>query len=64
MTTNLTNLHVSCPLCGHEMVVRINRETGTEFMGCSQFPKCPATQPLPAYVYVARAGGQQLPGFE
>ena len=60
----LANLHIACPDCGKPMVVRVNRETGAEFLGCSQWPKCTATQPLPAYVHMARAGGQALPGFE
>ena len=29
-----------CPRCGAELVTRINRRTGEQFLGCSRFPKC------------------------
>ncbi|MBB3800633.1 restriction system protein [Xanthomonas arboricola] len=33
----------NCPRCGSMLVQRINRRTGENFLGCSQFPKCRGT---------------------
>ncbi|PPT61954.1 restriction endonuclease [Xanthomonas arboricola] len=30
----------NCPRCGSVLLQRINRSTGENFLGCSQFPKC------------------------
>lgn len=30
----------SCPKCGSPMVLRTARQSGSQFYGCSQFPKC------------------------
>jgi hypothetical protein len=56
--------YVRCEACGHHMVVRTNRANGSEFMGCSTWPACVNTMPLPAYVEQIRAGGEPLPGFD
>ena len=42
----------SCGDCGSAMVVKFAR--GRSFMGCSAYPKCKATQPLPPGVYVEK----------
>jgi len=34
----------SCPKCGGEMVMRANRKTGDQFLGCAKFPKCRGTR--------------------
>ena len=31
---------VKCEKCGSEMLLRKNKSTNTEFLGCSSFPKC------------------------
>ncbi len=36
---------IPCPECGKPMVIRTSRRG--PFLGCSAFPKCKATQPLP-----------------
>lgn len=33
-------LPVLCPECGIPMVVRTNRKTNQQFLGCSNYPKC------------------------
>jgi restriction system protein len=38
----------TCPRCGAALVVRRNRRTGEAFLGCSRFPNCRHTQPLPS----------------
>jgi restriction system protein len=38
-----------CPQCGHPMVLRTAQrgpQTGQQFWGCSQFPRCRATLPM------------------
>jgi hypothetical protein len=30
----------ACPLCGSRRVIRVNRATGDEFFGCSNYPDC------------------------
>mgnify|MGYP001580698443 CR=1 FL=1 len=52
-----------CPQ-GHWLVVRKNRETGGEFLGCSRWPECVYAEPLPEDIKMRRAGAQVLPGFK
>lgn len=52
-----------CP-DGHPMVIRVNRETGQEFLGCSQWNACTYTEKLPEYIRLRIAGHKPLPGFE
>lgn len=32
--------------CGGEYVMRTNRKTGVQFLGCSKFPDCKKSSPL------------------
>lgn len=36
-----------CPKCGSEMAQRQNRKTGEAFLGCTTYPSCRGTLPLP-----------------
>jgi len=48
-----------CPVCGDGMlIVRVNPKTKKRFLGCSNYPKCTNTQPLP------QKGGIQPAGKE
>jgi len=29
-----------CPDCGEELVLRMNKESGEKFYGCSAYPEC------------------------
>lgn len=40
----------SCPQCGGQMSVRFNRKERTEFLGCSQYPRCKGTREMRAVV--------------
>ena len=42
----------ACPECGAAMQVKFGR--GRSFLGCSKYPECKATSPMPAGVYVER----------
>jgi ssDNA-binding Zn-finger/Zn-ribbon topoisomerase 1 len=45
-----------CPKCGAPLVERTNRDTGAPFWGCSQYPQCAYTQPVPESVKLRKAG--------
>jgi len=50
--TNIKNAHEKqnavgkCPKCGKDMIIRLSRR-GERFAGCTNFPKCRNTYPLP-----------------
>lgn len=50
--------------CGREMVARQNHENGNRFMGCSNYPACTNTAPIPAYAILKAQGAASLPGFD
>lgn len=54
----------TCPTCGAELMERTNRATQTTFLGCSRYPECTWTTPLPADVVMRRMGAETLPGFD
>ncbi len=49
---NEEDIKETCPECKAEMSVKFSR--GRSFLGCSAYPKCKATQPLPDGVYVEK----------
>ncbi|MFQ5429539.1 MAG: type I DNA topoisomerase [Phycisphaerae bacterium] len=46
------DIRESCPECGARMEVKFSR--GRSFLGCTAYPKCKETLPLPAGVYVEK----------
>ena len=52
-----------CKECWKPMVIRENSETGEEFLGCSQYPMCKATSPLPEHIRLETMGAKRLEGF-
>jgi len=46
------------------MIERENRQNGSRFLGCSEYPHCTETARVPAWLEVKRAGGLELPGME
>jgi ssDNA-binding Zn-finger/Zn-ribbon topoisomerase 1 len=59
----VATIQVLCEACGKPMVERVNRATNEGFLGCSQYPTCTHTMPLPEHLKLERAGYAQLPGF-
>lgn len=47
-----------CPRCSAPMVERRPRNGGVGFLGCSRFPQCRGTRPLPAKAMVQRPESQ------
>jgi restriction system protein len=54
----------ACPQCGKELVIRANKNTGHQFIGCSMWPDCAFTGPLLEDVLMKAIGAPQLPGME
>ena len=54
----------TCPECGKPLFVRTNRETGQLFLGCSQYPECDHTEPLPEDLVLRAQGATTFPGME
>jgi len=54
----------TCPVCGSRLIVRTQRTTGHQFLGCPKWPECSHTEPIPEAVIMKAAGAQTLPGFE
>lgn len=52
-----------CPDCGAIMVVRKNRQNGSFFLGCNDFPTCKRTMPIPEDMKMELMGFATLPGF-
>ncbi|MCR5812885.1 MAG: type I DNA topoisomerase [Desulfovibrio sp.] len=48
-----------CPQCGSDLVIKKAR-TGGQFIGCSAYPKCTYTQPLPTGVTCPECGKGEL----
>jgi len=36
----------NCGFCDGKLIKRINKVTGEQFLGCTNYPKCKYTQPL------------------
>lgn len=53
-----------CDECGADMVVHTNRKTGESFLGCSNYPECMHTAPLPIDGQLRAAGVKTLPGLD
>lgn len=52
-----------CDECGADMVERTNHATGEKFLGCSKYPECMFTTPIPTDQLLRQAGAHELPGL-
>lgn len=50
----------ACPRCRALLTIKRNSETGEEFLGCSSFPNCRYTEPLPEAIRLRRQGQRGL----
>jgi ssDNA-binding Zn-finger/Zn-ribbon topoisomerase 1 len=52
----------SCPSCGPavSLIVRTNHETGSQFLGCPNYPDCRHTEPIPESVRMTLHGQPTL----
>ena len=51
----------NCPECGQPLTPRTNRITKTEFLGCSNWPACKYTEPMPQDIIMRRMNHPELP---
>ena len=62
--TIMPDIAKTCPKCTPDrLVVRVNGDTGEDFLGCENWPECRYTEPLPLDMQLRRAGVAPLPGF-
>lgn len=56
---------VHCELCGVDakMLVRTNRTTGHQFLGCPNYPDCKHTAPIPEDIKMWLKGATPFPGL-
>lgn len=52
----------ACPKCGALLTIKRNRETGEEYIGCTSFPSCNHTEPLPESIKLRRQGQEDMFG--
>jgi ssDNA-binding Zn-finger/Zn-ribbon topoisomerase 1 len=48
---------LKCPECSSDLIVRENRETGNQFLGCANYPECCYARSIPQE-WIMRATGQ------
>ena len=65
MTNPMTiEIAKTCPKCAPDrLVVRTNKTTGHDFLGCPNWPACEHAEPLPLDIQMRRQGAIALPGF-
>ena len=52
----------NCPECGQPLTPRTDA-SGTEILGCSNWPDCNYTEPIPQDVLLRRQNHPTIPGF-
>ena len=55
----------TCPICGPAtmLTLRQNAKTRIDFLGCTAYPECEYTEPLPTDILMRRQGAEMLQGF-
>lgn len=59
-------IEIPCPECAEArrgrtiLIVRTNRTSGHEFLGCPLWPECSHTQEIPEYVKMIQSGQPTL----
>ena len=61
-----TEVAIVCPECDipRKLVVRTNRQSGHQFLGCPNWPECGFTRRIPEDLIMVLHGAMRLPGFE
>lgn len=50
-----------CPECGGRLLIRENRHTGHQFLGCEFYPECNGTMEIPEEMRMKLSGAPELP---
>lgn len=54
-----------CPRCQMgQLVIRTNQTTFQEFLGCTEYPFCQHSEPLPPDILLRAQGAPTLPGMD
>ena len=65
----MKQVEVYCPWCKNEgrgavkLVIRTNRQSGNQFLGCPNWRRCEYTQPIPESIRMEAIGASRLPGM-
>jgi len=51
---------ISCPKCGARLLVKENRYSGRQFLGCPRWPDCDHTQEIPESMIMRATGQREL----
>lgn len=49
-----------CPDCGAGLIIRENRENGSQFIGCMSWPNCTHTEAIPETLRMRLMGAPTL----
>jgi ssDNA-binding Zn-finger/Zn-ribbon topoisomerase 1 len=62
---NTPTITKTCPECSGTLVIRTNRKTGSEFLGCTGYPdRCTHSEPIPETLRMRLQGVPELPLFD
>lgn len=57
-------INTPCPSCAEPLTPRTRKSDGKPFLGCTAFPDCTYTAPMPQDAMMRQAGADTLPGFD
>jgi len=60
LLSNGTETEKTCPLCGAKLIVRTNRTTQHQFLGCPRWPDCQHTESIPEQIRMRLSGQPEL----
>jgi len=55
-----SEVEILCPECGGKMLVKENRHTGHQFLGCPRWPDCNHTEKIPESMIMKATGQKEL----
>ena len=55
-----TESSIICPNCNRNLIVRTNRRTGAQFLGCANYPACIYSRPIPEEMIMRMQGQPEL----
>lgn len=55
-------IEIYCPSCAplRKLIVKTNRHTDSQFLGCPNWPECNYTRPIPESIRMEQAGQPKL----
>jgi ssDNA-binding Zn-finger/Zn-ribbon topoisomerase 1 len=62
--SSLPEITKRCPDCGAKLMIRTNRQNDSHFIGCTTWPECTHTEPIPQSLHLRLEGAPELPLFD